>query len=48
MSRSKAAVAVESYMPSKTPSFMLVKINTQAYEVIGGEPCPSPSPSRDD
>ena len=47
MSRSKVVVAVESYMPSKTPSFMLVKINTQAYEVIVCEPCPSLSPSHD-
>jgi hypothetical protein len=47
MSRSKVVVAVENYMPSETPSFMLLKINTQAYEVIDGEPCPSLSLSYD-
>ena len=37
---------IACFKQPRTSSLMLVKINTQAYEVIVCEPCPSPTPSR--
>ena len=42
----RVEVAIACFKQSRTSSFMLMKINTQAYEVIVCEPCPSPTPSR--